>query len=240
MTIAVRNRPSLRFRGRSFMALVLAPEVPLRDWLEDLDAVSERSPGFFTGRPIIADVSSLKPSKSELKFLLAAFKMRNIRVIGLEGAAPENVDADMPPQINGGKPAGDIDVPDAANAAVAAAGAPFSDAPVPEKSLLIEGSVRSGQSILHPEGDVTVLGSVASGSEIVAGGSIHIYGTLRGRAIAGCTGNGKARIFCRKFEAELIAIDGLYKTADDLGGKFLGQPVQVNLDGDSIILKTLD
>jgi len=222
------------------MALVLAPEVPLRDWLEDLDAVSERSPGFFTGRPIIADVSQLKPSKSELKFLLAAFKMRNIRIIGLEGAAPENVDADTPPQINGGKPAGDIDVPDAANAAVAAAGTPFADAPVPEKSLLIEGSVRSGQSILHPEGDVTVLGSVASGSEIVAGGSIHIYGSLRGRAIAGCTGNGKARIFCRKFEAELIAIDGLYKTADDLGGKFLGQPVQVNLDGDSIILKTLD
>jgi len=222
------------------MALVLAPEVPLRDWLEDLDAVSERSPGFFTGRPIIADVSSLKPSKSELKFLLAAFKMRNIRVIGLEGAAPENVDADMPPQISGGKPTGEIDVPDAANAAVTAAGSPFADAPVPEKSLLIEGSVRSGQSILHPEGDVTVLGSVASGSEIVAGGSIHVYGSLRGRAIAGCTGNGKARIFCRKFEAELIAIDGLYKTADDLGGKFLGQPVQVNLDGDSIILKTMD
>jgi septum site-determining protein MinC len=222
------------------MALVLAPEVPLRDWLEDLDAVSERSPGFFTGRPIIADVSSLKPSKSELKFLLAAFKMRNIRVIGLEGAAPENVDADMPPQISGGKPTGEIDVPDAANAAVTAAGSPFADAPVPEKSLLIEGSVRSGQSILHPEGDVTVLGSVASGSEIVAGGSIHVYGSLRGRAIAGCTGNGKARIFCRKFEAELIAIDGLYKTADDLGGKFSGQPVQVNLDGDSIILKTMD
>ena len=240
MTIAVRTRPSLRFRGRSFMALVLAPEVPLRDWLEDLDAVSERSPGFFSGRPIIADVSSLKPSKSELKFLLAAFKMRNIRIIGLEGAAPENVDADMPPAINGGKPAGEIDVPDAANAAVAAAGGSFDQAPVPEKSLLIEGSVRSGQSILHPEGDVTVLGSVASGSEIVAGGSIHIYGTLRGRAIAGCTGNSRARIFCRKFEAELIAVDGLYKTADDLGGKFLGQPVQVNLDGDSIILKTLD
>ena len=146
----------------------------------------------------------------------------------------------MPPPITGGKPTGEIDVPDAASAAVAAAGTPFADAPVPEKSLLIEGSVRSGQSILHPEGDVTVLGSVASGSEIVAGGSIHVYGSLRGRAIAGCTGNGRARIFCRKFEAELIAIDGLYKTADDLGGKFLGQPVQVNLDGDSIILKTMD
>lgn len=221
------------------MALVLAPEVPLRDWLEDLDAVSERSPGFFTGRPIIADVSNLKPSKSELKFLLAAFKMRNIRIIGLEGAAPENVEPDMPPQITGGKPAGEIDITDAAENAVAAA-APLAHSPSDDKSLMIEGSVRSGQSILHPEGDVTVLGSVASGAEIVAGGSIHVYGALRGRAIAGCTGNGKARIFCRKFEAELIAIDGLYKTADDLGTKFHGQPIQVHLDGDSIILQTLD
>jgi septum site-determining protein MinC len=221
------------------MALVLAPEVPLRDWLEDLDAVSERSPGFFTGRPIIADVSSLKPSKSELKFLLAAFKMRNIRIIGLEGAAPENVEPDMPPAINGGKPAGEIEpggVAEEAAAAVEAAGYQ----PGSEKTLLIEGSVRSGQSILHPEGDVTVIGSVASGSEIVAGGSIHVYGSLRGRAIAGCTGNARARIFCRKFEAELIAVDGLYKTADDLGTKFHGQPVQVSLDGDSIILTTLD
>jgi septum site-determining protein MinC len=221
------------------MALVLAPEVPLRDWLEDLDAVSERSPGFFSGRPIIADVSALKPSKSELKFLLAAFKMRNIRIIGLEGAAPACVDADMPPPVNGGKPAGEIDVPDESHAAVSATES-FTHSPSAEKSLLIEGSVRSGQSIMHPDGDVTVLGSVASGAEIVAGGSIHIYGALRGRAIAGCTGNARARIFCRKFEAELIAIDGLYKTADDLGTKFHGQAVQVNLDGDSIILKTLD
>jgi septum site-determining protein MinC len=239
VTIAVRPRPALRFRGRSFLALVLAPEVPLRDWLEDLDAVSERSPGFFSGRPIIADVSNLKPSKSELKFLLAAFKMRNIRIIGLEGAAPENIEPDMPPQINGGKPAGEIDIHEAAENAVAAA-SPVAHSPADDKSLMIEGSVRSGQSILHPEGDVTVLGSVASGAEIVAGGSIHVYGALRGRAIAGCTGNSRARIFCRKFEAELIAVDGLYKTADDLGTKFHGQPVQVNLDGDSIILKTLD
>ncbi|MCG7393090.1 septum site-determining protein MinC [Microvirga sp. ACRRW] len=239
MTIAVRPRPALRFRGRSFLALVLAPEVPLRDWLEDLDAVSERSPGFFSGRPIIADVSNLKPSKSELKFLLAAFKMRNIRIVGLEGAAPENVEPDMPPQITGGKPAGEIDIHEGSENAAAAA-TPAAHSPADDKTLMIEGSVRSGQSILHPEGDVTVLGSVASGAEIVAGGSIHVYGALRGRAIAGCTGNSRARIFCRKFEAELIAIDGLYKTADDLGSKFHGQPIQVNLDGDSIILQTLD
>ena len=62
---------------------------------------------------------------------------------------------------------------------------------------------------------VTVLGSVASGSEIIAGGSIHVYGTLRGRAMAGTKGDGRARIFCRKNEAELLAINGFYRTAED-------------------------
>ena len=237
MTIAVRTRPSLRFRGKSFLALVLAPTVPLRDWLEDLDAVSKSSPGFFDGRAIIVDVSALKPSKSELKFLLAALKMREIRIIGLEGAAAAVVDADMPAPVNGGRPAGDIEMPDFD--AVPIPAAPQSQ-PAPVTALMIEGSVRSGQSVIHTEGDVTILGSVASGAEVVAGGSIHIYGALRGRAIAGCTGNGKARIFCSKFEAELIAIDGLYKTADDLGSKFRGQPIQVNLDGESMILKSMD
>ncbi len=105
---------------------------------------------------------------------------------------------------------------------------------------MIEGSVRSGQSILHPDGDVTVLGSVASGAEIIAGGSVHIYGALRGRAIAGSTGHSRARIFCRKFEAELLAIDGLYKTADDLDPRFRGQAVQISLNGDAIIIAALD
>jgi len=237
VTIAVRTRPSLRFRGKSFLALVLAPTVPLRDWLEDLDAIAKGSPGFFTDRPIIADVSALKPSKSELKFFLAALRMRDIRIIGLEGAAQAVLDADMPAPVSGGRPAGDIDAPDL-DALPLPIAAPAQ--PAPTTALLIDGSVRSGQSIIHTEGDVTILGHVASGAEVVAGGSIHIYGALRGRAIAGCTGSAKARIFCRKFEAELIAIDGLYKTADDLGSKYRGQPIQVNLDGDSIILTTLD
>ena len=77
-----------------------------------------------------------------------------------------------------------------------------------QPSLVIETPVRSGQSIFYPEGDVTVLGSVASGAEIVAGGSVHIYGALRGRALAGSTGNPKARIYCQKLDAELLAGDG--------------------------------
>ncbi|TGU29210.1 septum formation inhibitor MinC, partial [bacterium M00.F.Ca.ET.152.01.1.1] len=83
-------------------------------------------------------------------------------------------------------------------------------------TLMIKAPIRSGQSVFHPHGDVIVLGSVASGSEIVAGGSIHVYGTLRGRAIAGSEGNTSARIFCRKNEAELLAVDGWYTTAEEM------------------------
>ena len=84
---------------------------------------------------------------------------------------------------------------------------------------MIEQPVRSGQSVVFEKGDVTIVGSVASGAEVMAGGSIHVYGTLRGRAVAGSRGNRRARIFCRRLEAELLAIDGLYRTADDAGAR---------------------
>ena len=102
------------------------------------------------------------------------------------------------------------------------------------QSIVIREPVRSGQSIIFPEGDVTVIGSVASGAEVIAGGSVHIYGTLRGRALAGSVGNAHARIFCRKLEAELLAIDGIYTTADELSSDLYGQSVQLWLDGDAI------
>ena len=106
-------------------------------------------------------------------------------------------------------------------------------------NLIITTSVRSGQSIVHLEGDVTVIGQVASGSEIVAAGSIHVYGTLRGRAIAGSRGNRDARIFAQSLDAELVAIDGLYKTADDLEQSFKGRAVQAWLDGETLKVAAL-
>ena len=109
----------------------------------------------------------------------------------------------------------------------------------PLPSLILREPVRSGQSVIFPEGDITVIGSVASGAEVIAGGSIHIYGTLRGRAMAGSLGNASARIFCRKLEAELIAIDGVYKMADDLAPELHGMPAQIWLENDSIIAETL-
>lgn len=101
-------------------------------------------------------------------------------------------------------------------------------------TLIIDEPVRSGQSVVHLTGDVVVIGSVASGSEVVASGSIHIYGALRGRAIAGSAGDRAARVFTTQLNAELVAINGLYKTADDLDAKCVGRSVQAWLDGDTL------
>ncbi|KRB23476.1 MULTISPECIES: septum site-determining protein MinC [Mesorhizobium] len=106
-------------------------------------------------------------------------------------------------------------------------------------TLMIKAPIRSGQAIMHPHGDVIVLGSVASGSEIVAAGSIHVYGTLRGRASAGALGNTSARIFCRRNEAELLSVDGWYITAEEMEGVSRGKPVQAFLDGDKLRVETL-
>ncbi len=87
---------------------------------------------------------------------------------------------------------------------------------------------------------MTVLGSVGSGAEVVAGGSIHIYGALRGRAMAGTSGHRKARIFCTRLEAELLAIDGYYRTAEDLDAKLRSKPIQAWLAGETLIISEID
>jgi septum site-determining protein MinC len=225
---------------------VLAPEPPVADWFAEFDALVKRSPGFFAGRPIFVDVSALPVPlpKDDLKALIGELRARNVRVMGVEGADASYLgaeDYDLPPIVSGGKSSGVIEPP-AADSRETPAAAVIATTPTAGKpaSLLIEHPVRSGQSVTFPEGDVTIVGSVASGAEVIAGGSIHIYGALRGRAIAGTTGNAKARIFCRSMEAELLAIDGLYKTADDIDAQLRRRPVQVWLEGDAMIAAALD
>jgi len=233
---AARSRPTIRFRGRSFMALVLAPEAPFAEWLSELDDLIRRSPGFFVGRAVILDVTRARLDKADLAALIADLHGRDIRITGVEGADPSWLGLGMPPPISGGRATSVVEVRDGAPPEAPAEPA----APKEAACLLIDDPVRSGQSIIFPDGDVTVVGSVASGAEVIAGGSIHIYGSLRGRAIAGSMGNAKARIFCRKFEAELVAIDGLYKTADEMAKDLRGRPVQARLDGDAIVTAALD
>jgi septum site-determining protein MinC len=117
---------------------------------------------------------------------------------------------------------------------------PKSVTPPKPSTLLLDQPVRSGQSIFFPDGDVTVLGSVGSGAELVAGGSIHVYGALRGRAMAGSNGNPRARIFCSRIEAELLAIDGYYMTAETMDKSLRERAVQAWLEGNQLKITALD
>ena len=100
--------------------------------------------------------------------------------------------------------------------------------------------MRSGQQVYADNRDLTVLAAVGAGAEVLADGSIHIYGALRGRALAGAQGYEQARIFCREFRAELVAIAGHYKVLDEVPKELHGKPVQVWLEHDELRIAALD
>ena len=217
--IAKATRQSFRMRGRSYVALTFCPVVPIAGWLEEIDATLARSPGFFVGKPVVLDLSAVDLSQSAIAHLIKSLEQRNIRILGIEGVDAAHLTTSMPPLLTGGRHG------------LLVQNEPKKPEAKPKPiSLMLDSPVRSGQSIFS-EGDVTVLGSVASGAEIVAGGSIHVYGALRGRAMAGFSGNSAARIFCQKIEAELLAIDGYYQTAEEIDVALRNRPAQAWLEG---------
>ncbi len=226
---AVPQRQLVRLRGRSYVAFVFSPTVPVVGWLEQIDATLARSPGFFVGKPVVLDLSALALSQSAIAHLVKSLEDRNIRVLGIEGVDASLLTTSMPPMLSGGR-----------HCVLEQTETKKPEAKPQPTSLLLEQPVRSGQSVVFTEGDVTVLGSVGSGAEIVAGGSIHVYGTLRGRAMAGVNGNAAARIYCQKIEAELLAIDGYYQTAEDINATLRNRPAQAWLDGDVMRITPLN
>jgi len=245
---AASQRQSLMFRARSYMTFVFTPQPPIVEWLADLDANIARSAGFFANQAIALDLSAVQLSPSAIAHLVANLAERNIRILGIEGLK----DADgaaalppgLPPVLRNGRGTQSFELPKSDAGTAAAQPAATSPAPLPlkpqETSLLIQDPVRSGQSVVFIEGDITILGSVASGAEIVAGGSIHVYGPLRGRAIAGAGGNARARIFCHRAEPELLAIDCYYKTADDIEASLRRRPVQAWLEGGTVKISAMN
>ena len=113
-------------------------------------------------------------------------------------------------------------------------------APVASPGLIQSAPVRSGQQVYADNRDLTVLTSVGAGAEVIADGSVHIYGPLRGRALAGAQGNEKARIFCREFHAELVAIAGHYKVLEDIPKDLRGKAVQAWLEDGQLNIAALD
>ncbi len=223
----IKTAMQIRARGRSLMALVVTPQPPLADWLAALRTHGARAPGFFQSRPVIVDCALLNAETPGATTLLADLEAFGVSVVDVENVP--GVPGIVPPK----RPLPGLRL---GIAEVRARGA--AEPPAEPPGLIVEDHVRSGQSVLFPTGDVTILGSVSSGAEVLAGGSIHIYGALRGRALAGTREFARARIFCSKLEAELVSIDGFYRTAEDMDPALRGSAVQIWLDAGRIMIAT--
>lgn len=235
--MSARAAQLIRFKGRSYFSLTISPDAPLEDWLTRLDGWLERSPSFFTRNAVILDVRDLALDVAAYRDLLANLSARGIRVLGVDGADESWTDADLPPIVPTGRdvrPQSEREQDDAPNAAPnalthaapEARDAPASDGPGWGRPLYVDAPIRSGQRVVHPDGDIIVMGSVSSGAEVIAGGSIHVYGALRGRAMAGAYGDEGGRIFCRSLEAELLAVNGFYQTAEEIDPDLRKKPAR--------------
>ena len=158
---AVRQRQSLMFRARSYMAFAITPQAPIVEWLAELDTSLERSESFFSGHPVALDLSTVNLSAAAIMHLVENLAERKIRVLGITGVDPAIEQPGLPPILRGGRGPQQTtpDLPKAPTLVVEAAPPPRQQ----PASLLIETPVRSGQSVVFVDGDVTVLGSVGSG-----------------------------------------------------------------------------
>ncbi|HLZ85172.1 MAG TPA: septum site-determining protein MinC [Caulobacteraceae bacterium] len=232
MSAETLSPPTILIRGRSVMALVVAPEWPLEDWLEALDEQMGRTASLFGHRPVVVHLGAAPEGGRGPEYALDALLARNLRVIGVDGLDPA--------RLAGTRWARLPIIPQGRETILQSDPAAAAKPPPPPPSLLVERPVRSGQAIVFEQGDVTIIGPVASGAEVIAGGSIHVYGALRGRAIAGVMTGGEARIFCRRMEAELVAVDGLYRMAEHWGQDLHGHAVQIRRDQGTLALSALD
>jgi septum site-determining protein MinC len=229
----------------------------------ELRSKLEQLPGFFLDAPIVVDLSALEGtdddpegdlqdrrevSLRDLANLLRELKVVPIGIRNLREARRSEAREAGFANIRGGgnkRPA-----QRGAGAQAPGGGAGAREAPAPQQegpqaaaresfshgSMIVRGALRGGKVLYAEQCDAVVLGPVNAGGEIIADGNIHIYASLRGRALAGAHGNEEARIFCKSLDAELVAIAGCYLRADEIPAKNRGKPAQIYLENGNLVI----
>jgi septum site-determining protein MinC len=220
---------------------------------EQLGAKVEQAPDFFRNTPVVVDLSGLPAGAGDVQFpllvgLLRGYGMIPVGVRGGDATQNEAAEA-MELAILGdafirksraaaAKPAPKSG-PNPAQP-VAEAGKPQAPQQAPDAAFtLVARPVRSGQRVYAAGGDLSVVAPVSSGAELMADGNIHVYGSLRGRALAGMKGDSNARIFCQDLQAELVSVAGHYRVSENIPAALKGVPVQVFLDQEILRIEKL-
>lgn len=222
---------------------------PARLAAEMADRV-KRAPKLFERAAVVVDFGGLSacPGKAETEALLEALRGAGVLPVALAygTSAVEALSREVGLPLlakfrasyeREGDPAPPPRAPEPAPAAAPAPVAPT--APRAEPGLVHLQPVRSGQQVYAQDRDLTLCAPVGAGAEVIADGSIHVYGALRGRALAGASGLATARIFCREFHAELVAVAGHYKVLEEIPKELLGKPVQIWLEHDKLHIEQL-
>lgn len=248
----LNNDPVFHLKGGMLTMTVveLVHQAPERFAMQLAEKV-EQAPNFFQDTPVLISLEKLDDSMdiAGLIALLRICRDHGLQPVALRGAEQFRPLAQqaslvlLPPGRGRDKI---IETPEPAPQPVAqqaeVAQAPAAAAPKTAESTpsrVITEPVRSGQQVYARGGDLIVLAPVSAGSELLADGHIHVYGPLRGRALAGVRGDTQARIFCQSLEAELVSIAGQYKVAEDLRRQQWKEAVQVSLDGDILKIAAL-
>ncbi|MCA1334419.1 septum site-determining protein MinC [Pseudooceanicola marinus] len=234
---SVAARP-FQLRGRFITAVGLRLEAESLDeaFYAVLDEQLRSAPQLLLDAPMLLDLAKVPglTDTHQVRALVEALRARNLQVFGVENATD--------PQRRMAEELGLIPVLIGRDAPVEKVGADRrrkADKLLPPDNVVMTRPIRSGQVIVAERGDLTVIGSVSSGAELIASGNIHVYGTLRGRAFAGAYGDETARIFCQRQEAELLAIAGIYRTSESLGDDMRDQCLQVFLKDDGLKLEAV-
>lgn len=206
-----------------------------------------RSPRFFLNAPVVLDLREASEFITAAEFAEAKELLRRhtLTLVGVQNARPAQIEAAASAGLAGFAPNSthprrtrptDPSPPSAPPAASPPRPPPQPEPIAAAKTRLITQPVRSGSQIYARGADLVVVAPVSPGAEIIADGNIHVYGPLRGRALAGAAGDAEARIFCSRFEAELVSIAGHYLVSEQMPPEQRGFPVQIALIDDRLTI----
>ncbi|MCW2270265.1 septum site-determining protein MinC [Pseudomonas sp. JUb96] len=218
--------------------------------LEGLDrqlaAKVAQAPNFFSNTPLVLALDKLPVSEGavDLPGLMRICRHHGLRTLAIRANRIEDIAAAIAIDLPVLPPSGARERPVEPEPEVRKPEPAPAPPPPPEPAIkptrIITTPVRGGQQIYAQGGDLVVVSSVSPGAELLADGNIHVYGAMRGRALAGIKGNTRARIFCQQLTAEMVSIAGQYKVSEDLRRDPLwGTGVQISLSGDVLNITRL-
>ncbi|MDM7322554.1 MAG: septum site-determining protein MinC [Gammaproteobacteria bacterium] len=202
-----------------------------------------QAPNLFKNTPLVVDLSPLQDGFKVVDFpaLVSLLDNHGLTVVGVVGGNEQQRAAAARARLAlfPDSPGQAVSEPSGATTDKIKEAPPVEEAPpTPAASnLVVRLPVRAGQQLYARGGDLIIESSVNEGAEVVADGDIHIYGALRGRALAGARGRSDARIWCQSLEAELVSINGIYRTREDIDPTLLGRPAVIEILNEKMIIR---